>query len=839
VLRYIAAIAAGNLLWEILQLPLYSLWRLSSAAYLAFAALHCWVGDMMIASVALGAAILVTGRSWPSRHYGRTAALAVLFGVAYTVFSEWLNVTVRGSWTYAPVMPRVPPLGTGLSPLLQWLVVPAAAFIWARPGNITRPRLLPVFLFLLVGLAASAGTARAAALGWVGDAHAAARLITAVDATGSSGQLDAGLQIRLAPGWHTYWRTPGDAGVPPAIDWQGSENIASAAIAWPAPTRLVVSGLQNAVYYDQVVLPIALTLAHPGAPARLHAEVDYAACAEVCVPYHANLDLTLPAGLAVPGPEAKLIADARAKVPGDFTAGQLRLAGAVAAEDKGGATLTVRLASFGAPLRAPDLFVEGVANAFPAHPDVTLADGGRTATLRVPILGMTAAKLAGTTLHVTVVDGARSAESDVTPLLGTLAPIPGATGRAAIVGLALLGGLVLNLMPCVLPVLSLKLLALVGYAGAERRVARLGLVATAAGVVASFAALAAALILLKAAGGAIGWGIQFQLPWFLAGMALLTTLFAASLWGWLSFGLPAGVAGAVGSVRGRGWFTDAFLLGAFATLLAASCSAPFVGTALGFALARGPLDIALVFAALGLGMAAPFLAVAAAPRVVAWLPRPGPWMIWLQRVLGLLLLGTAAWLLSVLALEAGPGAALVAGAALAILLAVLAWRHRRPSRRIGAGAVAVVLAAVAVLVPSLHGEAVSTDPPAPNASAGLWQPFDTDALHRAVAERKVVFVDVSAAWCLTCKLNELNVLGRAPVADRLRSSGVIAMRADWTRPDPAVTAYLQSFGRYGVPLDVVYGPGAPQGIALPELLTQGVVMEAFRRAGANHQEAAE
>ena len=248
----------------------------------------------------------------------------------------------------------------------------------------------------------------------------------------------------------------------------------------------------------------------------------------------------------------------------------------------------------------------------------------------------------------------------------------------------------LNLMPCVLPVLSLKLLALVGYAGAERRAARLGLLATAAGVVVSFGVLAAVLIGLKEAGAAIGWGIQFQQPWFLAGMALLTTLFAASLWDWLPLAIPGGVAGAAGSVRGRGPLGDAFLLGAFATLLAASCSAPFVGTAIGFALARGPLDIALVFGALGLGMAAPFLAVAAAPRLVAWLPRPGAWMVWLRRVLGLALLGTAAWLLSVLAVEASAGAALLAGV---ILLApagnsCLAPRlppGRRARRAAGAG----------------------------------------------------------------------------------------------------------------------------------------------------------
>lgn len=690
-------------------------------------------------------------------------------------------------------------------------------------------------LILLFALAMPGGSARAAATGWVGDAHAAARLITAVEATGSSRQLDAGLQIRLAPGWHAYWRTPGDAGVPPSIDWKGSEDVAAAEIAWPAPTRLVVSGLQNAVYYDRVTLPIALALAHPGAPARLHAEVDYAACAEVCVPYHASLDLVVPAGLAVPGPEAKPIAAARAQVPGDFAAGRLRLLGAAVADEKGGAVLSVRLASFGAPLLAPDLFVEGVTNASPGRPAVALADAGRIATLRVPIPGTTAAALAGTTLHFTVVDGARSAAADATPRLGTLPPVRGETGRPAIIGLALLGGLVLNLMPCVLPVLSLKLLALIGYAGAERRSAGLGLLATAAGVVASFGVLAAALILLKAAGAAIGWGIQFQLPWFLAGMALATTLFAASLWDWLPFGLPAGLAGAIGSVRGRGRWADAFLLGAFATLLAASCSAPFVGTALGFALARGPLDIALVFAALGLGMAAPYLAVAAAPGLVAWLPRPGPWMVWLRRGLGVALLGTAAWLLSVLALEAGLRAALVAGASLAVLLAVLAWRHRQPSRRLAAGAAAAALAAVAVLFPSLQGATVPIDPLPSNTAADPWRPFDEAAAHRMVTEGKIVLVDVSAAWCLICKVNEVNVLDRTPVADQLRAPGVVAMRADWTRPDHAVTAYLQSFGRYGVPLDVVYGPGAPEGIALPELLTQGAVMDAFRQAGAPHR----
>ncbi len=841
--RYIGAVAAGNLLWEVLQLPLYTLWWTARPPYLLFAALHCWVGDLLIASFSLFFGIVVAGRRWPSCNYVLAGAVAVLSGLVYTVFSEWLNVTVRESWAYTAAMPRVPPLGTGLSPLLQWVIVPIAGFVWAHRGINARQSAF-LFLGLLLGFTVPDGPAHAAASNWASNAHGAARLITAVGATGSSAQLDVGLQLRLAPGWHTYWRTPGDAGIAPTIDWQGSKNLAGAAIAWPAPRRLPpLGGLETQGYEDGVVLPIAVTVAHPGAALRLHAEVDYASCKEVCIPYHASLDLALPPGLALPGPEAALIAAARARVPGDLAAAQLKLLGAVVGPGKNGTILSVRLASTGAPLQAPDLFVEGVASGSPARPDITLGEAGRVATIRVPIRGGVAASLTGTKLGVTLVDGTRAAEAEITPPLGTLPPMAGRTTRVAIMGVALLGGLILNLMPCVLPVLSLKLLALVGNASTERRAARFGLLATAAGIVVSFGVLAAALILLKAAGTAIGWGIQFQQPWFLATMALVTTLFAASLWDWLPFALPGGVAGAVASVRGRSRFRDAFLVGAFATLLAASCSAPFVGTAIGFALPRGPLDIALVFGALGLGMAAPFLAVAAAPGLVAWLPRPGHWMGWLRRLLGLALLGTAAWLLSVLALEAGLNAALLAGGMLTVLLAVLAWRHALPlgrrTRRM-AGAAAIMLAAVAVLVPSLRGQAVPIEAPAP--TTGLWRPFDEATLHRMVTEKKVVLVDVSAAWCLTCKVNELTVLARAPVAEQLRSPVVVAMRADWTRPDPAVTAYLQSFGRYGVPLDVMYGPDAPEGIALPELLTQAAVMDAFQRAGVRatrRQEAAQ
>lgn len=677
------------------------------------------------------------------------------------------------------------------------------------------------------------GSAHAAASDWASNPHGAARLITAVEATGSGRQVDVALQLSLTPGWHTYWRNPGDAGFAPTIDWAGSENLARAQIAWPAPHRLPsVGGLETIGYVDGVILPIAITLAHPGAPLHLHAEVDYASCKDICIPYRARLDVALPAGLASPGPEAALIAAERARVPEDLRSARFALRRTIVTPAPGGtgALLSVQLESTGAPLHAPDLFLEGVAHGSPGRPDVTLEDGGRAATLIVPIRDGAATSLAGGTLHATVIDGEHAAETDLTPVSGAIPRRDEPSSYLTIAGLALLGGLVLNFMPCVLPVLSLKLLALVGHAGAERRAARLSLLATAAGVAVSFGILAGILIALKEAGAAIGWGIQFQQPWFLAGMALTTTLFAASLWNWLPIALPGRLAHAVGGVRARGRFSDAFLLGAFTTLLAASCSAPFVGTAVGFALARGPWEITLVFLALGLGMAAPFLVIGAVPRLVGWLPRPGPWMRWLQFVLGLALVGTAAWLLVVLASETGPRPAVIASAALAVLLGLLAWLAHRASGHRFTKIAGVTLAAVAVLVPALHGEAGTVAVPAADASTGSWRPFDDAAVRRMVAQGRVVFVDATAAWCLTCKANELAVLDREPVASRLRSPGVMAVRADWTRASPPVTALLQHFGRYGVPLDVVYGPDAPEGIVLPEILTPAAVMDALQRA---------
>lgn len=695
---------------------------------------------------------------------------------------------------------------------------------------------------LVASWALACGSASAAPeSAWSRNDHAALRLVSATTAVGTAESLRLGLQFQLAPGWKVYWRSPGDAGFPPKINWDGSDNFAAAMLRWPAPMRFELFGLDTFGYEGEVILPIDLKPAHAGEAVRLDARVDYLVCKEICVPYQADLALALPAGPALPSEHAHAIDRFNVRVPGDGSRVGLAID---SAEWRGGASplLSVRAHSM-TPFAAPDVFVEGPPGWSFGKPTPSFSDGGRAVVLRVPAHGTGAGGdgLVGQSVTLTLVDGERAAERAMTIAAGATSGNDLAA-FAGMVALAVLGGLILNLMPCVLPVLSLKLLNFVTHADAARATIRRNFLASAAGIVASFLLLAGGLIVLKSSGHIIGWGIQFQQPAFLIFMTLLLVVFAANLWGWFEFRLPSAVSEAAGRATSNDdHLLGAFVTGAFATLLATPCSAPFLGTAVGFALASGPVNILAIFLALGLGMALPYLAVAAFPTVARAMPRPGRWMLTLRRVLGIALLGTVVWLLSVLAAQIG----MTGIAALAVLLILLlgflwvmreAGLQRRWLRLAGFAAFAVL----AFLVPPRFSVAPAE---APAAAAEGWRPWEPGEVERLVAAGHVVFVDVTADWCITCQVNKSLVLTRGEVAARLAGKGpggerIVAMRADWTRPDPRIAAYLASFGRYGIPFNAVYGPAAPSGIALPELLTADVVLAALDRAGGPNETAA-
>jgi suppressor for copper-sensitivity B len=689
-------------------------------------------------------------------------------------------------------------------------------------------------LFVTLAPAGPAGAAdQSGASAWVQTDHGAVRLLAAVQAVGEGTSVPIALQFRMKPGWHIYWRTPGDAGYPPRADWTGSTNLASAEVSWPVPHRFSVLDVETIGYEDGVVLPIEARLQRPGEPLALRATVDYLTCADICVPYVAELALELPAGEARPSAFAHDVARARALVPDrgrahGLTVERVRLSGNAA-----DAAIAVDLRAT-EPLISPDVFVEAPAPLAFGAPEVSVSNDGRIATLTVAVfnsegIGRT---LDGLPITLTIVDGERTLEQPATVgavaegrIAGFSAVGANAAPLAAMLALALLGGLILNLMPCVLPVLSMKLLAVVGHGGGQKRAVRAGFVAAAAGILFSFLVLAGVLVALQATGHVIGWGLQFQQPWFLTAMILVVTLFACNLWGVFEVPLPRAFGLAdkrAGSVRG---LAGHFLTGALATLLATPCSAPFLGAAIGFALSRGSAEIFVIFTAVALGLALPYLSVAAFPALATRLPKPGPWMIVLRRVLGLALAGTAVWLVSVLVGVIGLTGALAVGGIAAAIAALLAARQWIPQRfRVaGAGAVAA-LALAAFLIPA--------KPPADArpVDESAWQPLEPERIAALVAEGCTVFVNVTADWCLTCKVNERLVLARDPVRTRLADEEVVAMRGDWTLADDRIARYLAGFGRYGIPFDAVYGPALPHGEALPELLSAEVVTEALARA---------
>ena len=679
---------------------------------------------------------------------------------------------------------------------------------------------------LWIGAVTAFGATPAAAIEspWVAAEYTAVRVVSAAEATGTERTLMLGLQFRLKDGWKVYWRSPGDAGYPPRLDVSGSQNLDRATIAWPAPQRFSIFGFETAGYETEVVLPVVATVAEPGHALGFQARVDYLTCKEICIPVTAELALEIPAGPVASGPGAHLINRYTTRVPGDGSAHGLAIEKIELGGEPTASVLRISAISL-EPFESPDIFIEGPIEFVFGAPRSTVSEDGRRALLEVDVfVGTGTASVApATRLTATLTDGARSAERT----LAVTAPAGGGVFDRLLpmIGLALLGGLILNLMPCVLPVLSLKLLGVIAHGGADARVVRFNFLATAFGILAAFAVLASILISLKGAGATVGWGIQFQQPWFLVAMTFVVVMFACNLWGLFDVRLPGWIANAgPGPTPGLG---GSFLSGAFAAVLATPCSAPFLGTAVGFALAQGPQEILVIFVGLGLGLAAPYLLIAAMPALARHLPRPGPWMIKLRYVLGFALAATAAWLISVLATATdGWTAGIVAAAAvLGVAILVIGARVRArigTAALVGFGAVAVLTTLAA---PAIHQEEEQVE--AENQIETLWRPFDESAIASLVADGKIVLVDVTADWCITCQVNKQFVLLRGEVYRRMTEHQVVAMRADWTLPDPRIARYLNGFGRYGIPFNAVYGPGAERGVALPELLTESAVLSAF------------
>ncbi|MCZ2497433.1 DUF255 domain-containing protein [Xylophilus sp. Kf1] len=656
----------------------------------------------------------------------------------------------------------------------------------------------------------------------------------------AGGSFKVGLRIVHQPHWHTYWRNPGDSGLATQLDWKLPPGLVAGEIEWPVPRRLPVGPLANYGYEGTVLLPATVKVAGDVPPGRasvpisLHAQ--WLVCREECIPEQGDFAFDLPLRSATASHAADFAVAAAAR-PRD-------LPGALTATVEGG---QLRVSATGLPAAWQGRTLE----LFPETPAITepSADGRQswqdgTWTITVPLATHRSDSPAALPMVIaaTGADGDRQGWRAEAPVVGAWPAVAGSAGVSpalqdalnrqrdrdaapppeatpaplatwlAALGAALVGGLLLNLMPCVFPVLAVKLLGFARHGGAPRQQRVAGL-AYSAGVVLSFLALGGLVLGLRLAGAQLGWGFQLQSPAVVAGMAALFTLLGLNLAGVFEFGMwaPRGLAG----MAMRHPAADAFLSGVLAVAIASPCTAPFMGASLGLALGLPTAQALPVFAALGLGMALPYLVAAWVPAVARALPRPGPWMEVFRRAMAFPMFATVAWLVWVLGQQSGIDGA---GALLVLLVAGSAWVWAlglagRARWWVG-GATTLLLAATAW---TMAPRAVQALPPvAATADASArWQPWSEARTRGLLAEGRPVFVDFTASWCVTCQVNERTTLADASVLAALDDKRVALLRADWTRQDPAITQALRALGRSGVPVYVLHAPNRP-----PKVLTE-------------------
>lgn len=636
----------------------------------------------------------------------------------------------------------------------------------------------------------------------------------------------AGLYFKLEPGWHVYWINAGDSGEPPQIRWTLPAGISAGAMQFPAPRRLPLGPLMDFGYEKKVLFPIPLQVAadfNPGGSSvKLGGNVSWLVCREVCIPGKATLSIVRPALKRQTGSPAFVPADAqlierfRNTLPRTLPAGDV----ARFQSRPRGFTLVVKT---GSRNRSAEFFPFDqnlIANAAP-QPARLLPNGVEISLTKDQNLTTVPRELHG----LLVLGDGQAFEIHATPGALTL-PVasPSAFGMLRIVLLSFFGGVILNLMPCVFPVLFLKGLALVQSSAEERHKLRMHGLIYAMGILVSFWVVVAVLLAIRAAGHNLGWGFQFQSPVFIVLLALLLFFLGLSLAGQFEIGLTLTSAGS--GLAARNGCAGSFFTGVLAVIVATPCTAPFMGAAVGYALASSASVSLVVFTAVALGLAAPYLLLAFNPGWTRLLPRPGAWMEILKQAASIPLFATVIWLLWVFN-QTTAASSLIFLLAAFLLLAIAGWILGRWPAKGPATAVAVLVLAAAVAVPvwAVHALAPSS---ITHAQETQWQPFAPGLVAEYQAQGKPVFVDFTASWCLSCQVNERVVLDRADVQQRLNSSGVELIRADWTRHDEAIANALAALGRSGVPTYALYpaDPNAPAKL-LPEVLTPGIVIHAL------------
>lgn len=650
----------------------------------------------------------------------------------------------------------------------------------SMPISIMRIKLL--FLFALTLLSSFSVSANSFSTGWLTHPNhppAQVRFMLTGEVDENNNQARGLLEVNLEGEWKTYWRSPGEGGVSPILDWSQSSNISGLDWYWPTPAFYETSGVMTLGYKHDVVFPMLLTFDDINQPITFSGKLTLPTCTNICVLTDYDLDL---APISLTDLETDINAQhlyqqGLSKVPA-----KSKLTNIIASSfDVESQVLQLQISHQGG-WENPQILVDGekITDDYLSQADIAINDDIVTATYQVTNwLGKT--DLVGKEISITVSDTLFAHE--VSAVVDDNALLKNSsTSIVSMIIFALLGGLILNIMPCVLPVLGMKLNSMVASAHSSKRTVRIQFLASAAGILTSFWLLASGLLLLKFTGSAIGWGIQFQNPFFIGFMVIITALFTANLLGFFELRLPSRFSTSIAS-KGNDSTLGHFIQGMFATLLATPCSAPFLGTAVAFALGASVFEMWMIFTFLGLGMALPWLLFSLFPGLISFMPKPGAWMNKVKILFGLMMLLTTLWLLSLMAPFVGNLVTfMIALSLLVFFLFFIAKKHGQKTVIIILAAV-VLTSSATLMIGSLTAKHWAT----PLEDNLNWVPLDQQSINEYVKQGKTVFVDVTADWCITCKVNKIGVTLQDPVYSALQQENVITVKGDWTKPNDVVT----------------------------------------------------
>ena len=650
---------------------------------------------------------------------------------------------------------------------------------------------------------------------WSGLDEAKVRIISPITKAGDNPNLYLGLEYKLQEGWKTYWHTPGDGGFPQSLEWNKSTNIDSLEILWPLPTQFEILGLKSIGYKEEVIFPLKIKLKNKDISSKFFFELNYLTCKDICIPGKAELQLVLPSGQGTSTENLYRVEKYLSQIPIKKTEiTGLEITDIQVEKNNNNSLISINAYSE-KPLLNPNFFLGNDLGLPVVDPLFNFSRDRKNVEVKFYYENFSFEN-ENIDLSILFIDRGVSIEHNEIVKTHTFVKVMQFNHFfISIIFIAMLGGLILNIMPCVLPVLSLKLLSIIKYQQQGTYYAiRNSFFITAFGIIVSFILLSIVLIIIKSIGISIGWGIQFQQPLFLMIISLILFLFSLNLIGVFNFRLPVFLNNSFFNKNYNNSLYNDFFNGFFATILATPCSAPFVGTAVSAAFTQSYIMMITIFFFMGVGMAAPYILAGLFPKTIYLLPKPGQWIIKFKYLLAVLLFGTLFWLGNIL-LNHFNYIFLIISTLLFVII-FISYRYLRKFKKILIYSVIFIFLSLN-FIPQLKVDKINDE--------FNWINFNQINIQDLINEGNIVFVDITADWCATCQFNKFNVINSKLIKNIFEKNNIIQVRGDWTKPDKKIEKYLNKFNRFGIPFNVIYSANYPKGVILSELLTTDEIIK--------------